>query len=220
MNKQYNDNFKSKIHFFLLYEDNEKHMNAIKHIFKFYNFGGIRHDNDLWTEEDEKENPLHKAGTHKKVHWHFVVKFENARYRSAVCKKLGIEERFDKCIETELWGLKYLIHYEYEDKYQYSLDDVCGELRFNLIHFLERKCKKEDRIVLTILDYLDMQPMVSYSKIIKWACQNGYWSELRRGGIWLQKCIDEHNQRYIEKLNNNIKYEKSLKEFEELKLRI
>lgn len=36
----------------------------------------ILHDRDTWTEEDEKENPAHKAGALKEPHWHILAGFE------------------------------------------------------------------------------------------------------------------------------------------------
>ena len=35
------------------------------------------HDQDVWTDEDEAENPVHKAGSPKKAHWHIVVSYKN-----------------------------------------------------------------------------------------------------------------------------------------------
>lgn len=64
---------RSRLWFCLLYEDNEDHMQALETIKAQFNHVGIKHDKDCWTPDDEVENPEHKAGVLKKVHYHLTV---------------------------------------------------------------------------------------------------------------------------------------------------
>ena len=55
----------------------------------------IKHDKDVWTEEDEKKNPKHKAGTVKQTHWHIVIEMgSNQVDTSVIGKWLNIPENF------------------------------------------------------------------------------------------------------------------------------
>lgn len=60
----------------------------------------------------------------KKMHVHLLLIFKNARKCSSLVNKLGIEDRFiQKCKDREEF-IKYMIHYGYKDKIQYSVDDI------------------------------------------------------------------------------------------------
>lgn len=98
----------------------------------------IEHDKDLWTEEDEKENPEHVAGTLKKPHTHVVL------HSTEQISIKGMENRFGEyakgCFkpievtkdESPRSALLYLTHdtfkCELEGKYKYPVDLVKGSM--------------------------------------------------------------------------------------------
>lgn len=89
------------------------------------------HDKDLWTAEDEKKNPKHKAGTLKEPHTHILLYTYSAKTSSAIIRNF---DRFSReyykggtpqntmCEIPEdvtvLW--RYLTHKDDPQKYQYS----------------------------------------------------------------------------------------------------
>lgn len=53
----------------------------------------IFHDKDIWTEEDELENPKHKAGEHKDDHWHIAIEMKsNMTEVSTIAKWFNLPE--------------------------------------------------------------------------------------------------------------------------------
>ena len=53
----------------------------------------ILHDKDTYTDEDEKKNPKHKAGSLKEPHWHICLKFADSQDTKYVSRWFGIEEQ-------------------------------------------------------------------------------------------------------------------------------
>ena len=60
----------------------------------FTNWAYIWHDKDVYTEEDEKKNPRHRAGETKPRHAHIVIQCKNAQEVSDVARWFGIPENF------------------------------------------------------------------------------------------------------------------------------
>ena len=75
--------YRSRVHMILLYTDNESHIKAYEIIQKSYDYLSILHNKDF-TEDGEL----------KKEHIHVVVRFNQPRWSSAICKELNIDERF------------------------------------------------------------------------------------------------------------------------------
>lgn len=193
---KYNDkNFKSRIHHFVIYPNEDiTHKKALEYVIKNYSHAFINHDYDVYDKDvlDDDGNVIHAIGEIKKNHTHLIVKLPNARHRDAFCKQLGIASNYD-LYDTLQNGLLYLIHYNDIDKYQYNLDEVQGNLKQWLVEFLNKKYNTEEQNMLDLLLYIDNQKYISYTNLMKWACSNGYWSVMRRGGQFICKYIDEHN---------------------------
>lgn len=54
----------------------------------------IGHDEDVYSQADEEDNPLHKQGIVKPKHWHIVLKCSNAVEVSVIAKWFKIPENF------------------------------------------------------------------------------------------------------------------------------
>lgn len=109
--------FRSKSFNLLLYPEWDNYSDILSHLKREHSvfLGMITHDKDV--SED---------GTLKKDHTHVVIRFENQVWSSALCKRTGLPHRY-KLIENTLnfrKSVRYLVHYDDEDKFQYSLDDV------------------------------------------------------------------------------------------------
>lgn len=101
----------------------------------------IEHTKDVWSEEDEKANSEHKAGTPKKPHTHIVF------HTTEQITIKGMEKRFggyaDGCFKpssSPRSSLLYLIHdsfeCELEGKYKYPIEEVKGSSE--LIHAIKQ----------------------------------------------------------------------------------
>ena len=131
------NNVKSRCFRMELYEDTESYdFDKLRtYIADNYDFVAIRHDKDTYDSDGDG----HKAGDTKKVHWHYIIRWEKApRTASGVAKELGIEERFVIPVyggDNTRTGLKasllYLTHVDELDKYQYDFLRLSG--RGNLV---------------------------------------------------------------------------------------
>lgn len=130
----------------ILWTDNSTHINAIDYIKRYYpHYIGILHDKD--TKEDN---------TLKKAHYHVLLYFPNQKLISTIKNQLGVSDTDFYEIKSMSGQLRYLIHYDDEDKYQYSRDLVFGDRfmlsKFNLaIKDIHSEC--EDAGI--IFDYID-----------------------------------------------------------------
>ena len=108
----------------VLWTDNPTHINALDYIKRYYpHYIGILHDKD--TKEDN---------TLKKAHWHVLLYFPNQKMISSMKKDLGVNDTDFYEIKSMSGQLRYLIHYDDEDKYQYSPNDIFGD-RFMISKF-------------------------------------------------------------------------------------
>ena len=84
------------------------------------------HDQDMWTEKDEKKNPAHKAGEKKKPHFHLVVEYVNPISASEVKTDFAcLNGASDvKHVRDKVAILRYLIHKDDPQKAQYRPEDV------------------------------------------------------------------------------------------------
>lgn len=188
------DKYRARVHMLLLYPDNESHVEVLSKIMKSYDYAGITHDRDTWTEEDEKKNPEHKQGELKKEHIHIVLRTSNATWNTAICKELGLEEKFCEQVKNIDRALQYLLHYNEPDKTQYELQDVYGGLRTKLAESIQRNEKSEGEKVVELLEYIESQEKkISIKSFARYCASNGYWAEFRRSATIFIKMIEEHN---------------------------
>lgn len=96
---------------FLLYEDTISYnFNEVLRTLKSYkNWAYIEHK----PEEGEK-----------KVHYHFILRLDNATKKDTLHNKLGIPLNHMNNVNSMRSMCRYLIHLDDEDKIQYNLDDV------------------------------------------------------------------------------------------------
>lgn len=177
----------------LLYPDCPAHVAAldiIAHTCPEYAF--VLHDRDVWAPADQDADGTHVAGQLKKPHWHVCLHYVHARYLSAVCEELGIEERH--CIpdrNTEQ-GLRYLVHADDPDKYQYATADVVCSNPTLMDKALQGTSEEEQ--VLAILDLLDgIDTFVSTASFLRLVCAKGLYSHYRRCSYTFNQVLREHN---------------------------
>lgn len=179
---------KSRVYCLLLYPDCEAHMQALAVIQRSYDYALILHD------RDKLEN-----GEMKKSHYHVVVRFTQARWASAICKELGIEENYIEKARSFPNALMYLVHFNDSDKEQYGIDEVKGTLQSRLKQEVSKIDKTEGEKVLELIDYIDsIAEPIPYNELIRYCADNGYFSELRRSAVLWVKALEEHNSKFKE----------------------
>ena len=166
----------------ILYPDDATHMDAFEKIKESFDCAYILHDSDTLD-----------TGELKKPHYHVVFTFPNPRYLSSVAEDLGIPENYiERCLKLNS-ALRYLIHADNPDKYQYPLEAVGGSLKSKLEKLLVDV--SEEAQILSLIQFLDDTPAkVSYRDLLVYACQNGYYSSFRRLGYGMKLLLDDHNE--------------------------
>ncbi len=178
----------------VLYPEDETHVAAVAFIKANYSYVLIFHDQDVWTEDDEKSNPEHKAGEKKKPHWHIILKFPEARYQNAIAKELGIASNYLQKISIFKSACLYLVHHGWSDKFQYSPELLEGPLRDAVLKFLANE--DENQRVIQLVDLIDSMDYIDFSQLVKLACKQGLYAELRRMGYLASRIIDVHNANF------------------------
>lgn len=112
----------------------------------------IVHDKDAYSEEDAGEE--HEAGDLKAPHIHIMMKFEKSQPQHIpyIAKWFKLEDNCCQKIKNWSSALKYLIHLDYPEKYQYGADEVTAN--FDYQAFLENS-RREHNLEVVVKMILD-----------------------------------------------------------------
>lgn len=177
----------------VIYPDSESYNyfqveSAIKEYFSKWAF--CVHDSDI----DETGAPVK---TH--VHWVGVKKSGDGKHCpvpiSTVSEKIGLEEHEIEFAKSERAAIRYLIHADDEDKYQYEITQI--KCNFSLLkYFKDRSAAMKSKI---IYDYIKRERPSCMSQVVDYVLDNNLYAEFRRGfAIWdtLIKEIRTGNDRW------------------------
>lgn len=162
------------------------------------------HDKDIVTEETLQH--FNEAGLVvpsdfvvglvKTPHIHAVFRFHNARYTKAVRDEFGIDTIFP--VESKRGALRYLIHLDYEDKYQYDLSEVqtFGRMSEDFKKAIEEDIDFQTKVtqVVELLDH--NQYYLSSKDFILLVCSNDLFPVVVQMKGWAYKLLDEHNFKF------------------------
>lgn len=165
------------------------HKNALDYIQKHFSYAYIIHDRDV----DER-------GEFKKSHCHVIIKFNNYRWKKSISEELKIEINYlQKCINLKS-SLLYLIHFENDDKTNYNLNEVHGDLKVKLEYYLKDKNINESEKVLFLLDFIkNYEYNLSLNDFIVFCCHQNMYDVYRRSAYSFNKIIEEHNFQIFKK---------------------
>lgn len=169
----------------VLYEDDPTHVRALEELQQLAGeWWFIRHDLDV---KDDG------TGEVKKPHWHVVLRLQNARSHDSLCAALGLAPNYLQVANSVSGAIRYLVHRDDPDKYQYSLDAIQtnspGPVRRALA-----TSQDDDKLARQIFDYIQSAVhCLSMSDISVWCFDNGCYSAFRRGYSVFRDVIREHN---------------------------
>ena len=187
------EKFRSRWFGLLLYPDDEKYSFYINYITSTYDYIYILHDKDL----DDN-------GSLKKPHVHCVINVSNAKWNTALSESITIPLNYIQKIRNIENSLDYLIHFNDDSKYQYSLDEVKGTkvLLNKLVSSVNNDGKDENLKNVELLEYISNEKKHIYLKDFALYCAEiGVWDIFRRSALIYVKIIEEHNY----KIDNNRK---------------
>lgn len=131
----------------------------------------IVHDSDV----DEDGNP-------KKTHVHWYGYLENGKTVKAFAKKLGLAENELEIIRKEKSYIRYLIHADSPDKFQYEPEQVTSS---DTLDFMSYVTKGESATAKLIFNHIRASGCNRATDLAEWCFENGCWSEFRRSfAIW------------------------------------
>lgn len=154
----------------VLWTDNPTHINALDYIKRYYpHYIGILHDKD--TKEDN---------TLKKAHWHVLLYFPNQKLISTIKKELGVNDTDFYEIKSLSGQLRYLIHYDDEDKFQYNVNDIFGD-RFMISKFnLSIKSINSESEEVSLITEFIINQKPTIPDLLQFVLDNDLYSSFRR----------------------------------------
>lgn len=167
----------------ILWCDNQVHINALKYIKNNYdNYIYILHDQD--TKED---------GSLKKAHYHVLLYFPNQKMLSTLKKQLCLNDSDFYEIKSFNGQLRYLIHYDDEDKFQYEKSNVHGSL-YMLTKFKQAfsPVTSELEQVSSIIEYIDSGLCFSYTDLVNFVLDNDLYAAFRRNSYMFKELYMEN----------------------------
>ena len=176
------ENYKAYTFALILYKDSEvyDYNNVIDHItLNYLKYAYIEH-------EPEKEET--------KKHTHVLIHFDNKRYRNSIASELGIPINYIQKAQLKPY-LRYLIHYDDEDKIQYTYDKVHGTLKNMLIDCT--KSNSEEANFSEIVLYISKcERKITFQELTCYCLENGMYSVYRRNISAIKTLLKEHNDIY------------------------
>lgn len=186
---------RSRVYVCILYPEDTSQEHAIQILTNgTYQAVGILHDQDIQLDDSTGEVKLDQETGQpalKKPHFHFVLRFKNAKYLMALARELSIEPNYLRPSSDFRAACRYLIHLDNPEKFQYSPDALIGSLAAQALEALDDTT--EDQKALQILDLIEDSDYLSTAQLIRLCAKQGRWSTLRRGGSWFINALHEHN---------------------------
>lgn len=171
-----------------LYPDNPDHVAALQSITDDSVYAYCLHDKDVSAD-----------GTIKKAHWHVVFRFNNPRWMLALARYLGIETRFlFPCIDIRA-RIRYLIHLDNPEKFQYTRDELKSNFPDSELndYLANDHDPTEDEDILSLLDLLDgIDDVIDLRSFLRLVCKNNLYDVYRRSQYTFIHLLRDHNDQW------------------------
>ena len=120
-------------------------------------------------------------GELKKAHVHWCGKKSSSAPISTIANSLGIEVNAIEFCKSWKYSLRYLIHADNPEKYQYTPDKVTANFPYNAVIEGKMEAMKSRKI----FNFINENPTVTLNALAEWAFKEDVWSEYRRSySIW------------------------------------
>lgn len=171
------------------------------------------HDKDFWNEIDEKENPMHKAGTPKKKHRHGIFKFDslkNLEQVKAITDILNAPR--PEIVNCPTAAIQYFTHKNTPEKAQYEVKDIIDVgLGVDDYYLTALTRSQKKKIVTEMITFMRQNKIDRLSTLIEYAQDNKpEWFDL----------LQDHYLKTLEWLSNGYYQEKVSKKNDSQKIKI
>lgn len=137
----------------------------------------ILHDSDITAD-----------GVPKKAHYHFYGRCSTPRTPQSVANVIGVPLESIRNVNKWKSAIRYLIHADNPEKFQYEPDSVTANFPLDGIFTVS-----DDKQARLIMQHILDTRSSSIVELTSWALDNGCYSALRRGfAIWsqvLKECV-------------------------------
>ena len=135
-----------------------------------------------------------------KDHTHVVMYFKNRRYAHAIAKNDFKSNEIDLKLKpcNLIPMLRYLIHYDDEDKIQYSIEQVKGPLKEKLKNVINGKNTDKDNLNDIIDFILNCSCTITFKSVFVYCLNMNYFSSYLRYYAIIRDIIQEHNNLYLQ----------------------
>lgn len=185
----------------------------------FMQYSYIYHDNDYYLEDTFDNHTLkiqHYKGEKKKEHYHFVIKFNKQIDVIGFSQKFNIPQNQIEIYKPKNLdkALIYLTHVKQKKKYQYSYNDVLGNIS-DYVRFLNEKYISTFPILRFVNESLKNQNRyITKSEMLNILLENGFTEhEYKDFYNIIRDLLIEHN-------DYSINYNKGLEEGQKKGLQI
>lgn len=169
-------------------QGNEQDMITLDYITKNFNYAYILHDKDI----------NKKTGELKKEHIHVVIKLENARALQSIAKELNIEENRLEKVRNIRKIIRYLIHLDNKEKYQYEKEQIKTNIWNEIEKYFQNETEGSE--ILSIYEYIySIDRYLYFHEVLEYALYNNYYASYRRGANIINRIIEEHNKLFLER---------------------
>lgn len=122
------------------------------------------------------DSDVMESGELKKAHYHFIGRNQTSRQISAVASKCGVPEYSIEVKNSFKYSVRYLVHLDQPEKYQYTNDRIISNLDLTSI----LKGKDETLSVDKIFALMDQYKPQNIDQLTMLVCRHGLWSTYRR----------------------------------------
>lgn len=162
----------------------------------------ILHDCDTYSENDidewQSKNPAEvcpfAVGEVKKPHYHIIGCSDAPCTLGRAATKFGIPSNYVQRVKSLKGSVRYLIHKDNSEKYQYERDNI------QLINVDQKELNKFMRMEIDTMEkaqklfnFIQCSERVSLTQVTKFSLENDCYDELRRGQHLYTSLIIEHN---------------------------
>lgn len=111
-------------------------------------------------------------------------------------------------MDTVKFAIRYLIHKDQKEKYQYKKEDIKTNVDIES-YFKEKRNETED--IKKIVEFIySKDKYIYFTEIMDFVLREDLYASYRRSGNLISRIIEEHNKLYFEKMEMKKRMEEEL----------
>ena len=126
-----------------------------------------------WIESPLHDKDVNADGEKKKAHWHILIIFEgNKSYKQVKEIADDLNTPIPQRVESARGMVRYMIHLDNPEKYQYSQDEIVGHGGADVNHYFEMTVTNRLSVLKDIIQYIHEHHVTNFMDLLMYALQN------------------------------------------------